>query len=187
MKKTTKGALAAAASASLLLGGAGSLAYWNTTDSVTAGSFTTGNLILDAANCDAAGWTVTNTIEGVNAAAVDLANFDVVPGDKFTKTCTVAITAVGDNLRASLAVVNGTGTPVAGPDAANLDADDYLVTQSFLIDNVARTSITDADGGNTIDVTITVDFPIGAAVDNDSKVDTLNLSDYTVTATQAQS
>ncbi len=38
MKKSTKGALAAAAAGSLLLGGAGSLAYWTDAESITGTS-----------------------------------------------------------------------------------------------------------------------------------------------------
>ena len=46
MKKSTKGALAAAAAGSLLLGGAGSLAYWTDAETVGGGSIASGHLKL---------------------------------------------------------------------------------------------------------------------------------------------
>lgn len=181
MKKTTKGALAASTAAVLLLGGAGSLAYWNTEGTVSGGDFSTGDLELDFADCDTAGWTVTNTVEGVSDLAVDLTDFAVVPGDVFTKTCTIEVVAVGDNIRAILGVTDGTVTP-----SATLDADDYTVTSSFLLDGTEQlTEIDESNDTDLIDVELTVDFPIGSAVDNDSKNSSLALGEFTVAATQA--
>lgn len=53
MKKSTKGAVAAAATAVLLLGGGTSLAYWTATGTAAGGSITAGTLTLSAATCDA--------------------------------------------------------------------------------------------------------------------------------------
>lgn len=197
MKKTTKGAIAAAASASLLLGGAGSLAYWNTEDNVTAGSFTTGDLVLDAADCDNAGWTVTNTIEEVVDQAVALDDFRVVPGDVFTKTCTIDVTAVGDNLRAILDLTGGGQTTTGGPQGdPAIRTQDYVVTPSFVLDGPETIvagkpfSLDQSDNAKKITVTITVDFPLTPDGDldanDDSKLDLVELADYTVTATQAR-
>lgn len=196
MKKTTKGAIAAAASASLLLGGAGSLAYWNTTDGVTAGSFSTGDLVLDAAACDTAGWTVTNTVEGVTDQPVDLTTFEVVPGDVFTKECTIAVTAVGDNLRAILDITGGEDTvDLAADGDPAIRTQDYTITPTFVLDGpetiTPGTPFTLDSGDDTKDiaVTLTVDFPLtpdGALANNDSKLDIVTLAAYTVTATQAR-
>lgn len=180
MKKTTKGALAASTAAVLLLGGAGSLAYWNTEGTVAGGGFSTGDLELDFADCDTAGWTVTNSVEGVSDQDVDLTDFAVVPGDVFTKACTIAVVAVGDNIRATLGVTDGSVTP-----SATLDDDDYTVTSSFLLAGAALTEVDESNNDDLIDVELTVDFPIGSAVDNDSKNSSLDLGDFTVAATQA--
>lgn len=180
MKKTTKGALAASTAAVLLLGGAGSLAYWNTEGTVAGGGFSTGDLELDFADCDRASWTVVNEIEGVRTPDVDLTTFKVVPGDVFTKTCTIKVVSVGDNIRAVLGVTDGTATPTAG-----FDTDDYEVTSSFLLAGAPLTEVDESNNDDLIDVELTVDFPIGSAIDNDSKNQTLTLSDFTVAATQA--
>ena len=54
MKKSTKGAFAAAAAGSLLLGGAGSLAYWTDASTVDGKAITSGHLQLNpiTATCD---------------------------------------------------------------------------------------------------------------------------------------
>lgn len=185
MKKTTKGALAASTAAVLLLGGAGSLAYWNAEDTVAGGVFDTGDLDLDFADCDAAEWTVTNEVEGVPPTAVDLTDFVVVPGDVFTKACEIQVVAIGDNIRASLGVTDGTATPSAGLSTANYD-----VTTSFLIGTEQLSEIdatnTAANGTDVIDVELTVNFPLRNVVDNTSKNQTLTLDDFTVAAVQAQ-
>ncbi len=186
MNKTAKGAVAAAASAALLLGGAGTLAYWSTTGTVTGGQFGTGALELDTSSCDGAVWTVSNEVEGVVDAPVpDLAAFKVVPGDVLSKACDIDIIAEGDNLRAVLEVVDGEASVVAGDDEA-LAEDDYEVTASFTVDGEEVTEITDEDAALPLSVLISVEFPIGAEVDNSSQLDTLTITEFTVTATQVR-
>ncbi len=66
MKKATKGAIAAAGAGVLLLGGAGTLAYW-TADGAAAGSdITAGDLDLTAGTCS--GWTYASGAAGTGAA-----------------------------------------------------------------------------------------------------------------------
>ena len=79
MNKTTKGSLAAGAAAVLLLGGAGSLAYWTDAASIDGGSITSGTLTLDAGTC--AGWTYSDGAAGAGKT-VEL----FVPGDLVTNT-----------------------------------------------------------------------------------------------------
>jgi alternate signal-mediated exported protein len=180
MRTTTKGALAAGAAATLLLGGASSLAYWNDSGTVNGGTITSGNLKLTS-NCTAQQWTVTNSLENKsNVAIADISTFRAVPGDVLTKSCTVTVLAIGDNLRANLAA-----TPVTGGPASTMDSGAYSVNPTFKIGANTIGSITSADTGKTVDATIVVNFPIGSAVDNSSKARTIVVPDYTVTATQA--
>ena len=179
MHATVKGALAAGAAGTLLLGGAGTLAYWNATGTVGGDTINSGDLRLDAGTCATAGWTVSNTIENVNNVAFDVATDEIVPGDVLKKVCALNVIAVGANLRANLAVTNGTTT------GSSMDVGAYSVAGTFTLGGQPLTSITDTNNGNTINATITVTFPIGTVVDNDSKVQDIVLTDYTVTATQA--
>jgi alternate signal-mediated exported protein len=183
MDTTTKGTLAAVAAAVLLLGGGGSLAYWQATEDVDGGTITAGQLTLDAAACDAAGWTVDNAVEGVTDAAFDPATETVVPGDVLTKECSVAIAAEGTNLRATLDVT----AAEVGDAAPAMDPDDYDVAGTFLVGGEAVTEITDADDGGTVDATIVVTVPLGTTVDNDSQATVIDLEAFTITATQATS
>lgn len=86
MNSFVKGGIAAAAGLALLLGGAGSLAYWSDTESLSAGTINSGTLTLASAADGAWDETITN----------------IVPGDVITYTETFNIEAVGDNLEAEL-------------------------------------------------------------------------------------
>src|SRR4051794_282011 len=95
MNKSTKGALATSAAAVLLLGGAGTLAYWNDSATVPGGTVQSGQLELGAPVCGA-GWT----LDGGTAFTTQL----LVPGDTLTKVCTVDLVATGEHLGADLVV-----------------------------------------------------------------------------------
>ena len=74
MKKTTAAAVTAAVGAALLLGGAGTLAYW--TDEAASADQTISSGSLDLGTLDSGDWTVTN------GAVVDAAfTGGIVPGD----------------------------------------------------------------------------------------------------------
>src|SRR5690554_3920314 len=84
MNKLVKGSIAGAAGIALLLGGAGTLAYWNDIENLgTGGVIATGT--LDIAPTTAGTWT-----------GDDVTFF--VPGDSAEYTESFTITAVGDNL-----------------------------------------------------------------------------------------
>lgn len=199
MKKSTKGALAAAASASLLLGGAGSLAYWSDNTVVDAGDFRTGNLRLDSSTCVSAPWTVTNDIEK-RTGTVNLAAFRAVPGDVLTKTCKVTVLASGINLRAALAITNAAQTVTASPEAVSgsvtptpLPTDVGVQGTDFTLTPTFKIGTQDVSGGFTVgnadqvvDVVLTVAFPLNASTaSNASQYDYLALNDYAVSVTQA--
>lgn len=180
MNSTTKGALAAGAAAVLLLGGAGSLAFWSATDSVDAGSFSSGKLTLKAVGCDA-GWTYAN---GTSAgAAVNL----VVPGDSITKNCTFTIGATGDHLSALPTVPSTVGYTVTStptPTTLNLTTAATYTVGTTTIDNT--TPITSSSDGKTLTAKIVVTMPYGSTTinANDTQLVTSKLNTIPVTLTQ---
>ena len=156
MNKSTKGALAAGAAAVLLLGGAGSLAYWNSSQTVSGGSISSGTLTLTqetGQTCtdwtlDAAGGATTYT-PGVTL---------VVPGDVITKTCAYTVNASGAHLAADLTM---DATAITGSN----DLSAALTPgATFMLDATAVATgqdITSADDGGVLNATITVTFDSG--------------------------
>lgn len=181
MKKTTKGALAAGTAAVLLLGGAGTLAYWSDGGTISGGSVTAGELKMSDPVCDP-GWVYADG----NASAGDTVAL-IVPGDTISKECTFDITATGDNLEGTLTVPTTT-TITTAPAAPSFDA---TVTASFA---GATSTITEADNGNTVTATIEVEFPFGTAEDattainiNDTQGVTASLNAIDITLVQTES
>ena len=182
MNKTTKGALAATTAGVLLLGGAGSLAFWS--DSLTIGGSTisSGHISLDdttVGDCADADWLLDGD-EATADAVFDPATSRLVPGDSITKTCTFDINAVGDHLRATLAATGGAEqAPVAGGDlrpAVN-------TTAEFTVDDLTVSTITEDNNTDELEAKITLEFPYGVEA-NASQDDSLDLSAYTVSLTQ---
>lgn len=170
MKKSTKGAVAAGAAAALLLGGAGTLAFWNDTASVPGGNISSGNLALGTPDCGA-GWTLDG-----NTPYTDQL---IVPGDVLTKVCTVDLQATGEHLGATL----GIDTPTWDANnalTAELDAD-----AAFTVNGAPATEVTEADdtGTGEIQATVTVTFD-GPAATNASRNLSAVLSGIDITATQ---
>ena len=165
MEKSTKGALAATAAGLLLVGGAGSLAYWNATGSMNGGAVQSGKLALT--NPGPQVWTINGKPMTGDA---------IVPGDVLEFTGSFEIEAVGDDLQAMVGVSGADRTGGLAPFVLdNVDA---------TIDGKTVTQVTSADDGKTIDVRATVDFPFGTAVDNASQDKKLDLSAVAITLTQ---
>ena len=185
MKKTTKGALAAVAGGSLLLGGAGSLAYWTGDSTVTGDSISSGTLDMSAPDCadDAVagthGWQFDNTNAGF-----DPANDEIVPGDTLTKVCDITLNLVGSHIGATLAF----DTAAWGAGSATGLTDELVPDVQFTVDGNPYAPIT-AAGTYVIRAAISVDFPYGVE-DNDSNSPLAGpalqaiLDDIVVTATQ---
>lgn len=93
MNKATKGAIAAGAAGILLLGGAGTFALWEDTDSIDPASISTGVLTMAVGP-----GTWYDATAGTTGPITTIADFDIVPGDTITYTAPVTITAEGDNL-----------------------------------------------------------------------------------------
>jgi alternate signal-mediated exported protein len=101
MKKSTKAAVATGAAAVLLMGGAGTLAYWTDKDDVQGGTLTSGNLDLVVDDCSTAAWTYADS-EGTGAVT------KIVPGDIVEKDCTGTLSGEGDHLFADIVVDDST-------------------------------------------------------------------------------
>ena len=105
MQRLTKAAMATGAAAVLLLGGAGTMAYW--TGSATAGSSATlaaGTFTVGSNPACANSWTYV--APGSGSVGTPATNGGIVPGDIVTTTCTFAVTGVGDHIALAGATVS---------------------------------------------------------------------------------
>lgn len=168
MRKTVKGALAAGVGAVLLLGGAGTLAYWTDTGTVTGTGITSGHLMLINPSC--AGWQ----LDGGAAFTTQL----IVPGDTLTEACTFEVDAAGEHITASFDVSTPSWL------ASNALTDELDITATYLVDGVP-TAVFPATvvDGDIVTATIVVTFT-GPDATNASEDLTATLNDITVTATQ---
>jgi len=168
MRKTVKGALAAGVGGVLLLGGAGTLAYWTDTGTVTGTGITSGHLMLISPSC--VGWQ----LDGAEPLVAQL----IVPGDTLTQQCTFEVDAVGAHITASFDVSTPTWL------ATNALTSELAITATYLIGATPATVFpaTVVDG-DIVTATIVVTFT-GATATNASEDLTATLNDITVTATQ---
>jgi alternate signal-mediated exported protein len=179
MNKSTKGALAAAAAGSLLLGGAGSLAYWTDAESITGGTIKAGHLKLTPVGAGCEDWKLSGT-------AFDVASDKVVPGDTLTRHCEYTVTMSGKSLAAEVNVGTPSFTGTLEPGLS------HTATYSVgTVTDVPTGTATVITNGQTVAVDLEVEFPhvadAGAGENNRfNKSTTLTaiLSDFTVTATQ---
>ncbi|QRY62020.1 alternate-type signal peptide domain-containing protein [Gordonia sp. PDNC005] len=153
MNKVTKGALAAAAGAAILAGGAGTMAAWNSNVGTNGGTVTAGQLNLTSV--DAGSWKWVGGAK--DGQAFVPATDRLVPGDTVRYTATYKITAVGTNLTAtltpSLGGVTGdlssylTATPTGGA-GATVTAADNNTNKTVSTDITFKTATTGTDGQN---------------------------------------
>jgi alternate signal-mediated exported protein len=180
MKKTTTAAVAATVGAVLLLGGAGTLAYWNDTVNSDAQTISSGSLDLGAIDGTKQQWTVTNGTR----TSVPLTGA-VVPGDVLSTTMDVPVTLSGQNIEAVLTV----GTPKLVASPASADAAALIsklkatVTQVGEDEDTNSTRIVGTKNATTpVPVTITVTFDALT----DTQVAQLQTIDFTVDYTLEQ-
>jgi len=174
MKKATKGALAVAAAGTMMLGGAGSLAYWTGTSNVTGTAINSGTLTLGTEDCTVAAGTHNWQFDGGDPYVPGTDT--IVPGDSLSKVCDLTLTLTGDHIGATLGL--DTTTPSFG--AANALTPRLSPTASFQVNNAAYAPITQP-GVYHVQVTVTVPFT-SAATDGQSLSAALNA--VVVTATQ---
>lgn len=153
MQNTTKGALAAAAAGVLLLGGAGSLAYWNDSKTVTGGAISSGTLTLtqDAGQICSA-WTLD--VAGGPTAYTPGVTL-VVPGDVITKTCDYTVHATGAHLAADLSMDATSITGSNALSAALTPGATYTLDGSTI---ATGQHVTSADDGEVLNAAVTVTF-----------------------------
>jgi|GEM_PF-762504 len=191
MKKVTKGTIAAGAAVALLIGaGGGTLAYWNDAAGDVDAEITAGHLDLNDAGTPA--WQVKHG----NLDPVDITDptaVHVVPGDQLIYTGAFTITSRGEGLTFTVKVADGS---VA---AASADANDTALAAalagklgtSFTVDGEAPTNgvatvAAEGDDEETHDVhvTATLVLPFGTEADNAAQDGAVNLTGFTVEATQ---
>jgi alternate signal-mediated exported protein len=202
MNKTTKAAVATATGIVLLMGGAGSLAYWDSSANTGNGSSQTisaGTLNITAANSGS--WTKglydnSNAVKVAPAAVADITTVKIVPGNRLVYTQTFNVTATGNDLFFTVTPTNGTlgatTNGLAGRLTSTFTVDSTgLVTSSIGNSTTAGTyKVTGAGatGTGTITVTWTINWPFGdstsVTADNAAKLGTVLLNQGAVTLTQ---
>lgn len=189
MNKLTKAAVAGTVGVALLLGGAGTLATWNSSAAISGGTIVAGNLVVDSASTPDGVW------KDQNSTTVDLATYKIVPGDTLTFTKDVAVTATGDNLVATLALAPGSIAPSStstadGALAGYLTKNAVITASGTGIAAVGDGSYTVSAGtagvSRNVTVTVTIGFPksLTAGAENDSKLGSVDLTGLAVNLTQ---
>ncbi|MBC7591716.1 MAG: alternate-type signal peptide domain-containing protein [Salinibacterium sp.] len=199
MNKLVKGAIATAAAAMLLTGGAGTFASWNASVGVTGATITAGNLVVTDATPSNGVWTVQKNGIGTALTVANISTFTASPGDKLTYAKTVTFTATGDNLTATLALgagsIAGAGsTPTAASTALAL----YLTKTAAI--TASGTGVTAGSAAGTylitplaagvttrnVDIVVVINFPKDAVqgAENTTKLGSVTLSGLTVTLDQ---
>lgn len=187
MNKITKGAIAGGVGVALLLGGAGTLAYWNDQANIgAAGTITAGQLTIErdaAAASD--GWTVSNN--SIQNVAVDLDDFLIVPGDTLTYTATFEIVAEGDNILAEV----GIGANAIAPADAQNGTDVALAGQlidsaTYTVNGASGANVTLDEGPHEVVVTVSIAWPFAGdpSDDNPAQLGQVSLDDFNVVVTQ---
>ncbi|MFC3964961.1 alternate-type signal peptide domain-containing protein [Nocardia jiangsuensis] len=182
MDKRGKATLAAGGAVVLLLGGAGSLAFWQDSTESGGGTITSGELALsECTPVSGSGWT-----DDTNGTAepIDIATFRIVPGDTLSYTCTTVVSADGENLTATLAA-DTSEMFAAGSDPA-LQAR-LIETEMTVTDGngavLPNAQITEADDGATITVAAELTFD-PATPDQEAQNASVTLNNVAITLTQ---
>lgn len=199
MNKNVKASIAIAAGVVLLMGGAGSLAYWNDAQSVGAAGSTISAGTLTATPGTGAWKKSFNG--GTETTVTNLTN--IVPGNRLVYTQTFTINASGSDLYFTITPTAGSIVAGSGSNGTALATALSGATSTFTVtNNAAATGTTiapsttsgvykvGASGGTatTITVTWTIDWPFGTtgsiAGDNAAKAGSVTLSGGAVTLTQ---
>lgn len=193
MKNSTKALIAGGIGAALLLGGAGTIAYW--TDAADGGDGTITAGTLDIGTVSGGGWQISHQGDGTGepTAPVDFdpATDQIVPGDVLSYTQAIPVTLEGEYIAAAFdGVIDVTATGTDPESAALAEAivgEDLAVTDltgatgELTLD--PATEVLTGEGTGTVDVTTTITFPWGDAGEFDAaQLGSLDFSvDYTLT------
>lgn len=168
MNKLVKGSIAGAAGIALLLGGAGTLAYWNSSADLAGTTITAGTLTIEADG-------VASAVHAADDSAVSL----IVPGDVVEITQGVDISATGDNLKAALDI------DTTGLVANDLSGQVSFNVQAFAgaveVTGLSNLTATQAASIDSVVVTATFDSTTDEQVGQGMSLDLANLK---VTLTQ---
>ncbi|MFT4029786.1 MAG: alternate-type signal peptide domain-containing protein [Protaetiibacter sp.] len=204
MNKNIKASIAIAAGVVLLMGGAGSLAYWNDTQSVGANgtTITAGTLTATAGTGT---WTKSFFDASGNqvgsSSTVDPGSVLIVPGNRLVYTQTFTINATGNDLYFTITPTSGA---ITGSGTADIALASALASSTFAVTNTAASTGTTVAPATTsgvykvgagstpttFTVTWTITWPFGTAPasnttgDNAAKTGAVSLSAGAVTLTQ---
>lgn len=180
MKKVFRGVLAAGLGTTLLVGGAGTLAYWTEDATIGGGAINAGhlNLVTDLTNTGCGAWTLDN---GEDAPGTYTAGDPLVPGDVLSRDCSYTIQAEGNHLRATVGVSAVTFSGAGGDFGGMLDAS----VTALEVNGVAASEFTEANNGQALTATVAVTFDPAAG--NTTEDLSTVLDAVTVTATQVHS
>ena len=162
MNKFAKGSLAAGAGIVLLLGGAGTLAYWNSEDHLTGDAINAGTLELEADQKK-----LTETISQQPNVWV--------PGDEHTYSTVLTLKTSGDNIQGEIEL-NTSSITVNGAGAEEFDVamsvEEVKSDEGGTTDFAEGTEKITFDGPGTyeIPVDVTVTLPFGKATNNSQGV-----------------
>ncbi|KQU56451.1 hypothetical protein ASG84_19950 [Rhodococcus sp. Leaf278] len=196
MNKATKGAVAAGAAAVLLLGGMGSLALWNDSETLGGGTITSGDLRLTLDE-DSVNWQ--DVSYDVTPVDINIDTFRIVPGDTVAYTADFLVEAEGENLTANLTADISNVVDVESPDSAELlaaittsvaatdAADNPLPTDGAGTAVITRTTSAPADQIISVEVRFTFDRNTGelaGQTGTEAQDQSIDLSEFTLDLTQ---
>lgn len=182
MNKATKGAIAAGAAAVLLLGGLGSFALWQDTETVTGGEINSGELNFDPI-AGTASWSEVSVTPNVVIGS-DPSGFPIVPGDTLEYTSDYLVNWAGQNLRATITAdfEQVTGDPAL---AAALAGATVSVNGGTSLPNGSAVPLPLTASPQTITVGVLINFDIetaGLVAQNES----VDLNSFTLTLDQVR-
>jgi len=196
MQRLTKAAMSTGAAALLLMGGAGTMAYWTAQSTATAPTaLASGAFTVSGAQCGNWVYAASMSDKGDAVGAI-------VPGDSVTTNCTYTLSGSGTNLALAGAKVNTPTWNTTTSDAALTSALGTASVGSITFAGDPKTvdaatgmftdgsTIAIASSGTAVSVQINVTFPLGSSADNSTlsaTALTAALQDVSVTFFQGNS
>lgn len=178
MNKATKGTFAIAAGIVLLLGGGGSLAYWQGSTQAASQTIQTGQLNVSLTS--GATWQVKRGSTTTDITST-IGSFKMVPGDTVVYTVPFQTVANGTNLTASGSINWGGYSSIP----AHLTS---ASTGTYNSAAISAGAFTVASGTTNGTLVFTLTWPFGTNATNDTAAATMNqtwsLGATTVTVTQ---
>ncbi|MBO0607603.1 alternate-type signal peptide domain-containing protein [Myceligenerans salitolerans] len=177
MERLTKAALATGGAALLLLGGAGTLAYWTAEGTAEGPDIVSGSFSLSSSSCEDT-WTLDDGTPLTGGSAL-------VPGDTVTLECVYTIAGEGQHLALGDVTVSAPTWETENAFTAELT----LTDPSFTVNGTEPALPAPIATGDTVEVLLGVNFD-GPGATNASQSTTgaeliAALDTVTVTMTQA--